>query len=29
MIMGAVGVLINFFEEGVVDPILETGHDGW
>jgi len=29
MIMGAAWVLINFFKEGVVDPILEIGHDGW
>ena len=29
MIMGAAWVLINFFKEGAVDPILETGHDGW
>ena len=28
-IMGAAGVLINFFKEGAVDPILETRHDGW
>jgi len=29
MIMGAAWVLINFFKEGAVDPILEIGHDGW
>jgi len=29
MIVGAAGVVINFFKEGAVDPILETGHDGW
>ena len=28
-IVGAEGVLINFFNEGAVDPILETRHDGW
>ena len=29
MIVGAAGVLIIFFKEGAVDPILETRHDGW
>jgi len=29
MIVGAAWVLINFFREGAVDPILETGHGGW
>ena len=28
-IVGAAGVLITFFKKGVVDLILETGHDGW
>jgi len=27
--MGAAGVFINFFSEGAVDPILETGLGGW
>jgi len=27
-IVGAAGVFINFFNEGAVDSILETGHGG-
>jgi len=29
MIMGAAWVLVNFFKEGVVDPILEIGQYSW